>query len=133
MIVFADTSGFIALMVGDDDMHTQAATNFTYFMENAVHMLTSSYVLTETIALLQRRIGMNAVWDFQTKIFPILDIIWIDAAWHQRGMQRLLSTDRKKVSLTDCLSFEIMQTRNIGVAFSFDRHFSERGFSLAAY
>jgi hypothetical protein len=36
-------------------------------------------VLVETVALLQRRIGLAAVQDFQTKIVPLLEFIGVDS------------------------------------------------------
>lgn len=133
MIVFADTSGLFALLAQDDYQHIRARLNFEYFSANDVRLLTSSYVLVETIALLQRRIGLEAVLDFQTKIQPLLEVIWVDGEWHARALQRLFSSGKRDVSLVDCLSFEVMEARNLEVAFSFDRHFGENGFTLAAF
>lgn len=74
MTVFVDTSAIIALLVQDDLMHNRAKRNFTYFAQNAVRLVSSSYVLIETVSLLQSRIGLNVVRDFNAKIFPLLDI-----------------------------------------------------------
>ena len=133
MIVFADTSALFALMVRDDQMHARAKGNFAHFAKHGFRLATSSYVLLETIALLQHRIGLNAVQDFQARIFPLLDIVWVNAEWHARAMQRVILESRKNLSLTDCLSFEIMEAREIREAFSFGKHFEEKGFTLTAY
>jgi predicted nucleic acid-binding protein len=76
---------------------------------------------------------MEAVADFQAKIQPLLETIWVDSEWHARGMQRLFAGWKKDVSLVDCLSFEIMETRDLQTAIAFDRHFEENGFTLAAF
>ena len=131
MIVFADTSGIFAYLVQDDYMHVRAKAVFQSFAENNTQLLTSSYVLVETTALLQRRIGMDAVVDFYNKIQPLLDVIWVDEYWHTKAINRLITLNQKKVSLVDCLSFVIMDAREIGTAFSFDNHFEKNGFSLA--
>ena len=133
MIIFADTSAFFALIVQDDLMHVRARENFAYFSKNDVQLLTSSYILLETFTLLQRRIGLEAVQDFNAKIFPLLEIIWVDAEWHNRAIQRVLVQKRKDISLTDCLSFEIMEALEITEAYTFDRHFADHGFTIAAY
>ena len=133
MIVFADTSGLFALLARDDDMHVRAKLNFSYFSTHDVRLLSSSYVLLETLALLHRRIGLAAVADFQSKIVPLLEIVWVDAEWHAKALQRLFTLGRKDVSLVDCLSFEVMEARNLRTVFSFDKHFEERGFSLAVF
>jgi uncharacterized protein len=133
MNIFADTSGLFALLVKDDFMHVRAKLNFDYFAENDVALYTSSYVLLETITLLQRRVGLAAVWDFNRKIVPVLEVIWVDAAWHGKAVQRLQIENNRNVSLTDCLSFEIMEEKMMTTAFTFDQHFPERGFALAEF
>lgn len=133
MIVFADTSALFALLVRDDLMHIRAKENFAYFAEHGVQLLTSSYILVETVALLQRRIGLAPVHDFNAKILPLLEIVWADAEWHGRALQRLLAQNRRNVSLVDCLSFEIMEAREITEAYTFDQHFVDNGFTIAAF
>lgn len=133
MIVFADTSALFALLVRDDCMHIRARSSFEHFVENNTLLLTSSYVLLETITLLQRKVSLEAVWDFGHKIVPILDVVWADEKWHVRALQRLHAEKGRRVSLTDCLSFEIMEARGITTVFAFDAHFTERGFEVATF
>ena len=130
MIVFADTSGLFAFLVQDDYMHVRAKAVFQSFAEDSTQLLTSSYVLVETTALLQRRVGVDAVLEFHNKIQPLLDVIWVDDHWHEKAINRLIALNQKKVSLVDCLSFIIMEAREINTAFSFDKHFEKNGFSL---
>jgi predicted nucleic acid-binding protein len=133
VIVFTDTSAIFALIVRDDYMHVRAKRNFDYFVKKDVHLLTSSYVILETIALLQRRVSMQAVSDFHLKIQPLLEIVWVDDEWHSRAMQSLLAQGDKNLSLVDCLSFEIMESKGITIAYTFDKHFLEKGFSVADF
>lgn len=133
MNIFADTSGLFALLVRNDHMHVRAKLNFAYFSENRAHLVTSSFVLVETIALLQRRVGLMAVHDFQSRIIPLLEIIWVNNDWYTKAMQRLFALNQRTTSLVDCLSFEIMESREITQAFTFDNHFPENGFSIAAF
>jgi predicted nucleic acid-binding protein len=133
MNIFADTSGFYALLVKNDYMYVRAKENFSYFAQNNAVLITSSFVLVETTALLQRRVGIMAVQDFHLKIFPLLEVIWADDQWHQKAMQRLFTQKNQGLSLVDCLSFEIMDSLDIDTAFAFDRHFEENGFALAEF
>lgn len=133
MTVFADTSARFALLVRDDFMHVRAKLNFAHFAAHQVRLLTSSFVLVETVALLQRRIGLNAVRDFNGRLMPLLEVIWVDAEWQSKAMQRLLTQNQKGLSLVVCLSFEIMEAREITEAFAFDRHFGKNGFKIADY
>jgi predicted nucleic acid-binding protein len=133
MMVFADTSALFALLVQDDYMHVRAKLNFEHLAQNDARLVTSSYVLLEAITLLQRRVSLKAVWDFNRKIQPLLEVVWADDNWHSRAVHRLQVENSRSVSLTDCLSFEIMEAMGIKTAFTFDRHFTERGFEMAAF
>lgn len=133
MNVFADTSGLFALLVKNDYMAVRARENFRYFAENNVQLVTSSFVLAETTALLQRRIGLASVHAFNAKILPLLEVVWVDDNWYARAVQRLMAQNDPAASLVDCLSFEIMEARQIEYAFAFDKHFEENGFSIAAF
>ncbi|MEA3230852.1 MAG: PIN domain-containing protein [Thermodesulfobacteriota bacterium] len=133
MNIFVDTSGLFALLVSNDYMHIRAKENFAYFARQRLQLVTSAFVLVETIALLQRRIGLAAVHDFYAKIFPLIEIIWVDDKWHTRALQRLYALNNRDVSFVDCLSFEIMDSLEIECAFAFDRHFEENGFTIAAF
>jgi len=130
MKVFADTSGIFALLVKNDSMHTKAKEIFAYCSQNKAELFTSSFVLIETTALLQRRVGLESVRDFNTRILPLFHIIWSDKEWYARGIQRLFLHGQKDISLVDCLSFEIMETYDISLAFSFDKQFWKMGFTM---
>lgn len=133
MNVFADTSGLFALLVKNDNMAVRARENFRYFAENNVQLVTSSFVLVETTALLKRRIGLAPVHDFNARILPLLEVIWVDDNWYSRAVQRLMAQNDRAVSLVDSLSFEIMEARQIEYAFAFDKHFEKNGFAIAAF
>jgi predicted nucleic acid-binding protein len=133
MKVFADTSGLFALLAQNDQMHVQAKENFLYFAQQKTQLITSSFVLVETLALLQRRIGIAPVQDFHSLLFPLLETVWVDGEWYNRGMQRLQTSNNRNLSLVDCLSFEIMQFKEISLAFSFDKHFVDAGFTLTTF
>lgn len=133
MNIFADTSGIFALLVKNDYMYVRAKENFNYFAKKNTQLVTSSFVLVETIALLQRRIGMAPIYDFNAKILPLLEVVWVNDKWYARAMQRLLSLNNKNVSLVDCLNFEIMDSLEIKYAFAFDKHFEENGFTIADF
>ena len=133
MIIFVDTSGLFALLVQNDHMHIRAKQNFLCFAQHGAQLLTSSFVLVETAALLQRRVGLSAVHDFQSKIIPLLEIVWVNGDWYTRAIQRLFAVNSRNLSLVDCLSFEIMESREITHAFSFDKHFPENGFAIDSF
>ena len=44
------------------------------------------------------------------------------------GMAAVLSAGRRRLSLVDCVSFDVMTRLGIDVCFAFDAHFREQGF-----
>jgi len=126
--VFVDTSAFFAVIDSDDDNHAAGAQTWKLLLESGVSLVTSSYVLVETAALLQNRLGMPAVRLFQQDIVPLLSVEWINADQHHAGMEAVIAASRKKLSLVDCVSFQIMRRLGIRGAFCFDGHFPEQGF-----
>ena len=42
----------------------------------------------------------------------------------------MLAAARKKLSLVDCVSFQIMRQQGVRAAFCFDSHFREQGFDV---
>ena len=130
MIVFADTSALFALLASDDRMHFQARSDLERLKVNDAVLITSSCVLVETSSLVQNRLGMEAAVDFHQNISPLLQTVWVDEQWHSNAVRRLLALQRKNVSLVDCLSFVIMESKQINTAYSYDKHFREQGFTL---
>jgi len=127
---FVDTAALLALLDGDDRFHSLAAAAWRSLLAQDARLVTSSYVLIETYALAQRRLGMDAVralsWDF----VPLLDIEWVNQDIHHAALTVLLTAARRQLSLVDCTSFEIMRRRNLKQVFTFDIHFSEQGFEI---
>jgi predicted nucleic acid-binding protein len=93
-------------------------------------LLTNSYVLIETCAILQRRLGIPALRAFHENIFPLLQVDWIGLEGHQVGVEAALAAARRHLSIVDCTSFQTMHREGVQTVFSFDRHFAEQGFEV---
>ena len=63
---------------------------------------TTSYVLVETVALLQHRVGLEAVRDFDAHVYPLMSVEWVSDELHRRGMRRLSRENRRRLSLQRC-------------------------------
>jgi len=130
MIIFVDTSAFYALLDRDDINHSKAKlawSNIILHSENVI--VTSNCILIESFALIQHRLGINAVRGFQEDMLPVIDVEWIGESVHRSAMSAFLSASRRKLSLVDCVSFEIMRMLGIKRVFAFDPHFTEQGFT----
>jgi predicted nucleic acid-binding protein len=54
-------------------------------------------------------------------------MLQVDEALFAEGWQYFQQHSDKSYSLTDCISFIVMQRLSIPVALTFDRHFSQAG------
>ena len=130
MRIFIDTSAFYALLDRDDENHRKAKNAWVDLLKNENTLITSNYVLVETFALLQHRLGIEAVRGFQNDILPLVNIEFVISELHRSGVSALLSASRRNLSLVDCVSFEMMRTLEIKTAIAFDPHFKEQGFNM---
>ena len=128
MSVFIDTSGFIAVLDKDNASHAEAVKTWMDILTSEEDLVTTNYVLVETCALVQNRLGMTAIKIFQEDVVPVLRIEWIDKDVHHAAMGIMLAAGRKKLSLVDCVSFETMRLLGVTTAFTLDKHFKEQGF-----
>jgi predicted nucleic acid-binding protein len=128
MKIFIDTSAFYALLDRDDACHEEAKKAWTRILSIENVLVTDNYILVETFALLQNRLGVRAVRAFQEDIVPIVNIEFVNLEIHRSGIAALLASSKRNLSLVDCISFEIMRSLGIKTVFGFDAHFKEGGF-----
>lgn len=128
LLCYVDTSAFLATLSADDENHISAKQQWTELILAEATLVCSDYVLLESLALIQHRIGLAAVRVFHEDIFPLLSIEWVDESTYRAGIASVLTAARRDLSLVDCVSFEIMRRLGIHSAFAFDKHFKEQGF-----
>jgi len=128
--VFVDTSAIYAVLSASDPMHPWAAEAHRQLVEDEEPLITTSYVVTEVVALLQARLGLDAALSFESVYRPRLDVVWVDEDLHVRGFRRLKARRRRRLSLVDCVSFVTMEERELRRAFAYDPDFAEEGFDL---
>lgn len=129
MIVWVDTSGFVAVLNSTDEQHAVAEATWKRVSSDGHLLVTSSYVLLETLAVLQRLGGMDPVRRFQAEFVGLVAVEWVGQAVHEAAMAMLLEENRRQLSLVDCVSFVLMRDLGVTRAFAFDKHYEERGFT----
>lgn len=129
-VTFADTSGLLALLNGEDENHARAERAFAALRARQASLLSTSFVLVETYALVGRRLGLEAVRSVRADFAPLIDVIWVDEALHEAGLDLWLERRRRRLSLVDAVSFVAMRQRGVAEAFAFDPDFEHEGFSL---
>jgi predicted nucleic acid-binding protein len=129
MSVFIDTSGLLATLDADDLNHPQAKQIWQELVASEQELVSTNYVLVELLALVQRRLGMDAVNDLVENALPILRIEWVDESRHAQAVKSTLDGNRRQISLVDWSSFNTMRALQIDSVFTFDKHFAEQGFT----
>jgi predicted nucleic acid-binding protein len=130
-LVFVDTSGFYAFLDGTDPFNTQSVKLFELAEEDGWQLITTNYVIHESWALIQARLGWDAVEAWLQVLVPRCEVLWIDERTHQAASSRARQARERRLSLTDCSSFEIMLQQHCRHYIGDDVHFSQQGFVTA--
>jgi len=130
MVIFVDTSALYALSCAEDRNYSQAIKVWEGLVKEEKDLVTNNYVIVESISLFQNRFGIDKVRTFQTELVPILSVDWVDEEQHGAAIDRVLSANRRNLSLVDCSAFESMRRLGVSTAFAFDKHFREQGFTV---
>ncbi len=91
-------------------------------------LVTHNYILVEAAAITHRRLGGGAARDLLEDLAPALTVLWVDEQTHQAAVSAFLAAVRRRPSLVDWVSFEVMRRSEIETAFAFDRDFVAQGF-----
>ena len=130
MSVFVDTSALFALLDADDGDHGRVLAAFEDLCDSDAVLLTTNYVVVETLAVCQRRLGTEAARHLMANLLPLMDVRWVTPEAHWEAVSVLLTASRRELSLVDCVSFEVMRRLGIRQAFALDGHFREQGFEV---
>ena len=131
MSLFVDTSAILALVDADQERHRAVSAAWEAALDSDRALYTSNYVLVETFALVQRRLGLAAARDVSTTLVPLLRALWVDETLHETALAAVLAAGSRSLSLVDCTSFEIMRRHGLGEALTLDRDFARQGFRVA--
>lgn len=127
--VIVDSAAFYALASGEDSFHQRAQAEYEELLDEGKELWTTSYALVETMALIQRRLGFNAVVDFLDRIGRNVSVAWIDEEVHSQAWDRLVEQQGAGLSFVDwtvALASEGLDA----TIFTFDSGFVNRGYSV---
>jgi predicted nucleic acid-binding protein len=126
--VLVDTSALYALLDEDDANHARAAAAFSRLQGS--ELTAHAYVLVETLALVSRRLGWDAVARLVDGLLAVVEVVPVDASVHDAALAAYREASSGQVSFVDRTSFAFMRANRIGQAFAFDVHFESAGFEL---
>jgi predicted nucleic acid-binding protein len=130
--LFVDTAGWIACADGADPAHEGSCAVRDAALEAGQTLITTDFVVDETLSLLRFRLGLPAAeaWWEQIDHSPRLRWEHIDQERFERARQLFFRFRDKDFSFTDCTSFVVMRELRLTDALSTDRHFRQMGFQI---
>jgi uncharacterized protein len=123
-IYFADTSFWIALVDNRDAYHARA---LDWSLKISGSIVTTEAVLLETANTFSKPIRRAQVIALIDHILSRGDVEIAYKTWHH-GWDLFKNRPDMSWSLTDCISFQVMQEQILTEALSADAHFRQAGF-----
>jgi hypothetical protein len=125
--IFADSFYFLALLRLDDRAHARA---LTASQNRSERLITTAWILTEVadaLAVPGMREGFPRLLA-ALRADPACMILPATQDLFDAGVELYARRPDKAWSLTDCISFVVMQEHDIREALTGDRHFEQAGF-----
>jgi uncharacterized protein len=128
--LFLDANFVIALEVSDDQHHNEAEHHWRALIEKPYSLVTTSYVLDEVVTFLNSRRQHDKALRAGNNLLSAshIQMIHVDEALFYEGWQYFEQHADKTFSLTDCISFVLVNKLGIEEALTFDKHFTQAGF-----
>jgi predicted nucleic acid-binding protein len=127
--VFIDTSAFFATIDRSDQRWTEATTLLERLVVEKFRLFTTNFVVAELHALVVARINRNVALTALTHLYQSTSLTVVRASLsdERRAWEIIARFDDKTFSLTDAISFAVMERLRISTAFSLDDDFNQYG------
>jgi len=131
--LFLDTGYVLALELANDQNHHGVTDHWRRLAIGALPpLVTTSYVFCEIVTFFNARghhgkaveVGNNLLRSTAIEMLHV-DEELLELSWHY-----LARHQDKRYSLTDCVSFVVMERLGITTAFTVDHHFEQAGFHM---
>jgi predicted nucleic acid-binding protein len=128
--VLLDTGYVIALEAVDDQHHEGAIGHWRDVAPRLSTIVTTTYVFDEVVTFFNSRGRHRKAVEIGRRLreSQIAEIVQVEEGLFEAGWTRLQERPDKRYSLTDCISFVVMERREINDALAFDRHFEQAGY-----
>ena len=125
MRLFVDTSAWLALNDRNDQYYSRAVTKSTEIKKHRIELITSEYIIDESITLIRYRVSHQAAVIFGNSLLDsnIVRIEDVNAEDRLKAWEMFKKFEDKELSFTDCTSFVLMKNLRLQKAFTFDEHF----------
>ena len=125
--VLIDTSALYAIVSATDLFHARARDAYEMLLDGESEFWTTSYVLVETVALLHRRLGFEAVTAFDAwRRGAQLRVLWVDDEMHAGAWDAFAAEQGRGLSLVDW-TMALASREMSAPVFTFDADFAAQG------
>ena len=130
--ILVDTGAWYAYMDKDDPDHKAVSE---ILESHFPFLLTSNFIVDETLTLLRYRHGRHAAVKFGELVFSgeLSRFEYITKKDQERAWQLFLKYDDHCLSFTDCTSFVLMKRIKVEVAVALDSDFRSYGLHCLPY
>jgi predicted nucleic acid-binding protein len=130
--LFVDTAGWMACADAADPSHAPACQARDAALEQGTLLVTTDYVVDETLTLIRTRLGLPAAkaWLAQVEGSTRVRWEWVGMVRAERARKAFFRFRDKSYSFTDCTSLVVMQELRLKQALTTDRHFRQMGFQV---
>lgn len=124
--IVVDTSAFYALISAADEFHSRAEANYEVLKDRDVELWTTSYVLSETVALVHRRLGFDTLSQLLEIVESHVTVYWVGSLVHSAAMENFKAAGGRGLSLVDWTVLLVSRIESAQV-FTFDAGFVDHG------
>jgi predicted nucleic acid-binding protein len=130
--LFVDTAGWMMLADAADPSHADARRVRDHWLEDGGVLVSSNYVMDETLTLLRMRLGLDVSKRWWELVDSSPRVFWelVSPARAESAREWFFRWRDKTFSFTDCTSFVVMTELGLKAAFTSDRHFVQAGFEV---
>ncbi len=131
-IYFLDTSYILALEIKNEADHKQVLQNWVILAQSKPVLVTTTYIFDEIVTFFNSRNLHHKAVEVGNRLLssPDIELVEINTTLFNQGWQYFQKYQDKSYSLTDCLSFIVMEERGIITALTLDHHFIQAGFQI---
>lgn len=130
--MFVDTGAWMACADGADPAHTSCGRARDGALEDGAMLVTTDFVIDETLTLIRFRLGLSAANAWWQQIDGSARLRWerIEADRFERARHLFFQYRDKDLSFTDCTSIAVMRELKLTTVMTTDRHFQQVGFDV---
>ena len=120
--VFVDTSALVALLDADDPRNSLVRTAFAEHRDD--ELVTHGYVVAESLAVIRRRLGIEAAIALLDDVLPTIELLPVDLPLHVEAQRRYRAAMPSAISLVDRMSLALIAREQIATALVLDSDFA---------